>query len=161
MPHFLRTVSTSNRAKDGSTVDRMTKAELKTKATAGSVDVFINAQSPEVAADCRTIMALMTKATGEDPKLWGSGIVGFGRYHYTYASGREGDWFLLGFSPRKANITLYISGGFDGAEGLLDALGNHTIGKGCLHIKRLAQVDLKVLEKLLSKGVKEMEKMRV
>jgi hypothetical protein len=139
----------------------MMKSELKTKETAGNVDAFINARSPGVAADCRTIMALMTKATGDDPKLWGSGIVGFGRYHYTYASGREGDWFLLGFSPRKANITLYISAGFDGAERLLDALGNHTMGKGCLYIKRLEDVDLKVLEKLLHKGVKELEKMRV
>jgi len=139
----------------------MTKSELKTKATAASVEAFINAQPAEVAADCRTIIALMTKATGEGPTLWGAGIVGFGRYHYAYASGREGDRFLLGFSPRKAKTTLYISGGFDGAEGLLEALGKHTMGKGCLYIKRLEDVDLEVLEKLLYKGVKELEKMRV
>lgn len=139
----------------------MAKADLKTKTTAASVDVFIDAQSAEMAADCRTIIALMKKVTGEEPKLWGPSIVGFGQYHYTYDTGREGDWFLVGFSPRKANMTIYISGGFDGADAVLAKLGKHTTGKGCLYVKRLADVDLKVLEKLLASGVKGLEKMRL
>lgn len=139
----------------------MAKAELKTKTTAADVDAFINAQTAEVAADLRTISTLMRKVTGEGPKLWGPSIVGFGQYHYTYDTGREGDWFLVGFSPRKANMTIYISGGFEGADALLTRLGKHSTGKGCLYVKRLAEVDLKVLEKLLASGVKGLEKMRV
>lgn len=139
----------------------MAKADLKTKAGAGSVDTFINTQPADIAADCGALIALMKKVTGEEPKLWGPSIVGFGQYHYTYDTGREGDWFLVGFSPRKANMTIYISGGFDGADALLAKLGKHTTGKGCLYVKRLAEVDLKVLEKLLASGVKGLEKMRV
>lgn len=139
----------------------MAKTDLKTKAGVGSVDAFINAQPADIAADCSALIASMKKVTGEEPKLWGPSIVGFGQYHYTYDTGREGDWFLVGFSPRKANMTIYISGGFDGADPLLTKLGKHTTGKGCLYVKRLADVDLKVLEKLLASGVKGLEKMRV
>ena len=139
----------------------MAKATLKTTATTGSVDAFIAKQPAEIAADCRTIIALMKKATGEEPKLWGPSIVGFGKYAYKYESGREGEWMLTGFSPRKANLTLYILSGLDGAGAQLAKLGKHTTGNSCLHIKRLSDVDLKVLEQLIVKGVKGLEKMRV
>ena len=139
----------------------MAKAELKTKETKASVDVFIAQQADAVAADCRSIAKLMKKATGEEPRMWGPSIVGFGRYHYKGASGREGEWMLTGFSPRKANLSLYILSGLDKETGLLKKLGKHTTGKGCLYIKKLADVDVKVLEELIVKGVKAMEKMRV
>lgn len=139
----------------------MAKAELKTKETTASVDAFIDKQPEAVAADCRVIAKLMGKATGEEPRMWGPAIVGFGRYHYTGASGREGEWMITGFSPRKANLSLYILSGLDKETALLAKLGKHTTGKGCLYIKRLSDVDLKVLEQLIEKGVKAMAKQRV
>jgi len=139
----------------------MAKAELKTKETASSVDAFIAKQPADIAADCRTIMALMKKATGEEPKLWGPSIVGYGRYAYKYDSGREGEWMITGFSPRKANLTLYIMMGFEEEAALMQKLGKHTTGKSCLYIKKLADVDLKVLETLIAKGVKAMAKQRI
>ncbi len=139
----------------------MAKAELKTKLNDASVDAFIDAQPEEIATDCRTIMKLMKKATGEEPMMWGASIVGFGRYHYKGASGREGEWMLTGFSPRKANLSLYILTGLDKSAAQLKKLGKHSTGKGCLYIKRLSDVDLKVLEELIAKGVKGLEKMRV
>ena len=139
----------------------MAKAELKTKETASSVDAFIAKQPAEIAADCRTIMALMKKATGEEPKLWGPSIVGYGRYAYKYDTGREGEWMITGFSPRKANLTLYIMMGFEEEAALMQKLGKHTTGKSCLYIKKLADVDLKVLESLINKGVKAMAKQRI
>jgi len=139
----------------------MAKAELKTKETAASVDAFVAKQPPDIAADCRTIMGLMKKATGEDPKMWGASIVGYGRYAYRYETGREGEWMITGFSPRKANLTLYIMMGFEEEAALMRKLGKHTTGKSCLYIKKLADVDLKVLETLIVKGVKAMEKQRV
>lgn len=139
----------------------MAKAELKTQANTASVSAFIDKQDAEVAADCRTIIKLMKKATGEEPKMWGATIVGFGRYAYKGASGREGEWMLTGFSPRKANLSLYILTGLDKSAALLKKLGKHTTGKGCLYIKRLSDVDLNVLDELIAKGVKGLEKMRV
>ncbi len=139
----------------------MAKTELKTKLNDASVDAFIDAQPAEVAADCRAIVALMRKATGEGPKMWGASIVGFGKYHYKGASGREGEWMLTGFSPRKANLSLYILSGLDKSAGLLKKLGKHTTGKGCLYIKRLSDVDAEVLEALIQKGVRGLEKARV
>jgi len=137
------------------------KAELKTKETTASVDAFIDKQSETVAADCRTIMQLMKKATGEEARMWGPSIVGYGRYAYKYETGREGEWMITGFSPRKANLTLYIMMGFEEEAALMEKLGKHTTGKSCLYIKKLSDVDLKVLEKLVVKGVKAMAKMRV
>ncbi len=139
----------------------MAKAELKTKVNTASVDAFIDKQPEEVAADCRAIIKLMKKATGEEPKMWGAAIVGFGRYAYEGASGRSGEWMVTGFSPRKANLSLYILSGLDAETAMLKKLGKHTTGKGCLYIKQLGDVDLKVLEQLIVKGVKGMEKMRV
>lgn len=139
----------------------MAKAVLKTKETASSVDAFLAKQPAETVADCRVIMALMKKATGEEPKLWGPSIVGYGRYAYKYDTGREGEWMVTGFSPRKANMTLYIMTGFEKETALLQKLGKHTTGKSCLYIKKLSDVDLKVLESLIVKGVKTMAKQRI
>ena len=135
--------------------------ELKTKETNASVDAFIGQQPDAVAEDCRTLVRLMKKATGEEPRMWGTSMVGFGRYHYKGASGREGEWLITGFSPRKANLSLYILSGLDKETALLKKLGKHSTGKGCLYVKRLADVDLKVLEQLVVKGVKAMEKTRI
>ncbi len=139
----------------------MAKVELKTKVNEASVDAFIAERPEAVAADLRTILELMRKATGEAPRMWGGSIVGFGTYHYKSASGREGEWFITGFSPRKANLSLYILSGLDEAGPLLAKLGKHTTGKGCLYIKRLSDVDVNVLEELIINGVKGLEKMRV
>ena len=139
----------------------MAKAELKTKETTASVTAFINEQPEAVADDCRVIIKLMKMATGEEPRMWGASIVGFGRYHYKGASGREGEWMITGFSPRKANLSLYIFVGFEKEAALMKRLGKHTTGKGCLYIKRLSDVDLKVLEELIRKGVDAMAEQRV
>ena len=139
----------------------MAKAELRTKENEASVDTFIDKQPEAVAADCRTIMKLMKKATGEEPKMWGAAIVGFGRYPYEGKSGRSGEWMVTGFSPRKANLSLYILTILDKETALLKKLGKHTTGKSCLYIKRLSDVDLKLLEELIVKGVKAMAKVRV
>ena len=125
------------------------------------MDAFIAKQPADIAADCRAIMGLMRKATGEDPKLWGASIVGYGRYAYTYDTGREGEWMITGFSPRKANLTLYIMMGFEEEAALMEKLGKHTTGKSCLYIKKLSDVDLRVLESLIVKGVRAMEKQRI
>ncbi len=139
----------------------MAKAELKTKVNEASVDTFIDKQPEAVAKDCRIIMNLMKKATGEEPKMWGPSIVGFGRYAYQYGTGREGEWMITGFSPRKANLVLYIMMGFEEEPDLMKKLGKHTTGKSCLYIKKLSDVDLKVLGSLITKGVKAMAKQRI
>ena len=133
-------------------------AELKTKATAASVSDFLGAvDDDERRKDCRTVAKLMEKATGAKPKMWGPSIVGFGDHRYRYESGRELDWFLTGFSPRKRDLTLYIMPGFDRYDDLMASLGKHSTGKSCLYIKRLADVDMKVLERLITESVKHMK----
>jgi hypothetical protein len=130
-------------------------AELKTKATGASVPKFMatikNAQRRQ---DCETVLDMMRKATGEEPKMWGTSIVGFGDYHYVYASGREGDWFVMGFSPRKQNLTLYVTGGFAQHEDLLKQLGKHKLGMGCLYINGLDDLHLPTLRKLIQQAAK-------
>ena len=134
-------------------------AELKTKVSDASVDDFLNSVPDErVRADCRDIVAMMEKATGAPPRMWGTNIIGFGSYHYTYASGRTGDWPLIGFAPRKTNITLYIMAGFEQYDALLAKLGKHSTGKSCLYIKRLSDVHLPTLKKLVEASVKHMKK---
>ena len=130
-------------------------AENKTKQTNLSVAAFIDAITDETKrADAKALIKLMQSATGEKPKMWGPSIIGFGSYHYVYESGREGDMPLTGFSPRKAATVLYgLSAASDSAS-LLAKLGKHTTGKGCVYIKKLADVDGKVLETLVSKSVK-------
>jgi hypothetical protein len=134
------------------------KAELKTRITTASVEEFLNAvKDEEVRKDCYAIMKMMKQVTREEPKMWGSSIVGFGSYHYKGKSGREGDWMLTGFSPRKQNLTLYLMGGFDKHAGLLKKLGKHTTSVGCLYIKTLADVDKKVLKELVQASVRSMK----
>jgi hypothetical protein len=134
-------------------------AELKTKATDASVTDFLNSvEDEQKRKDCFEVLKIMRQATKSEPKMWGPSIVGFGDYHYVYESGRENDWFLAGFSPRKQNLTLYIMSGFDRYHELLKKLGKHSTGKGCLYIKRLADIDLKVLKELVESSVKVMSK---
>ena len=131
--------------------------EIKTKPTKASVARFLgDIDDQQKRADAKKIAVLMRKATGSPPKMWGTSIVGFGSYHYKYASGREGDWMLTGFSPRKQNLTLYIMAGFKEFEALLGKLGKHKTGKSCLYIKRLDDVDQKVLESLINRSIKYM-----
>jgi len=131
-----------------------TMAENKTKPTQVSVAAYINALPDEARrTDAKTLVRLMQVATGEKPRMWGPSIIGFGSYHYVHDSGREGDMPLVGFSPRKAATVVYGAIGFDGAIALLAKLGKHTTGKGCLYIKKLADVDEKVLAQLIAKSV--------
>lgn len=130
-------------------------AEPKTKETAASVDAFLEKIADEERRDdCRAVVEIMRAVTKEEPKMWGANIVGFGRYLYKYDSGREGEWPITGFSPRKGDLTLYITGGFDSFSDLMPRLGKHKTGKSCLYIKRLSDVDLKVLKKLVARSVK-------
>jgi hypothetical protein len=132
-------------------------AKLKTQKTNASVTAFLKSVADdERRKDCQTLVRIMKRAVGAEPKMWGSSIVGFGHYHYKYASGRENDWFLAGFSPRKQDLTLYIMAGFDRYDALMGKLGKHKTGKSCLYLKRLADVDVAVLEELISASVKHM-----
>ncbi|MDP1713506.1 MAG: DUF1801 domain-containing protein [Anaerolineales bacterium] len=132
-------------------------AEPKTKVNNASVTDFLNTIEDETKRkDCFEILKLMKQITKEEPKMWGSSIIGFGSYHYVYASGREGDWMLTGFSPRKQNITLYIMPGFERYNSLMKKLGKYSTGKSCLYIKKLGDVDTKVLKELISQSVKVM-----
>lgn len=134
-------------------------AELKTKKNQASVADFLNAiDDQQKRADAKKIAALMRKATGAKAKMWGPSIVGFGNYHYQYASGREGDFMLTGFSPRKQNLTLYIMPGFKEFDALMTRLGKYKTGKSCLYIKALADIDIKVLETLINKSVTAMRR---
>jgi hypothetical protein len=128
-------------------------ADNKTKATELSVAAFIDALTdPARRADAKALIKLMQSAAGEKPKMWGPSIIGFGSYHYKYDSGREGDMPLIGFSPRKAASVLYGLNASSDSQALLARLGKHTTGKGCVYIKKLADVDQKVLEVLASKA---------
>jgi hypothetical protein len=135
-------------------------AELKTRPTKVSVDTFLTRIQDEARReDCRTLVRLMKRATGERPTMWGPSMVGFGNYHYRYASGHEGDCFLAGFAPRKRELTLYIMSGFDRYKALLARLGKHKTGKACLFVRRLADIDLAVLEELVSASVKHLKQL--
>ncbi len=132
-------------------------AELKTKANSSDVNTFLNAVDDEQKrADSFALCALMEEVTGDTGKMWGDSIVGFGQYHYRYASGREGEWMLTGFSPRKANLTLYIMAGFDQYDELMAKLGKYKTGKSCLYIKRLSDINTDVLRELVQKSVDHM-----
>lgn len=128
--------------------------EPKTKPTAVNPREFLSAITDEaIRQDCLVIMALMQKITGDAPVMWGDSIIGFGKYRYTYASGRSGEWPVVGFSPRKQNLTLYIMPGFERYEALLSKLGKYKTGKSCLYIKRLAEINFNVLEELIEQSV--------
>jgi hypothetical protein len=132
-------------------------AELKTKPTQASVKEFLN-QIPdkERREDCFAVAKIMEEITGDKPKMWGPSIVGFGTYHYKYASGREGDWPVTGFSPRKKDLTLYIMMGFEKHPELMQKLGKHSTGKSCLYIKRLSDIHVPTLKKLIKGSVKDL-----
>lgn len=137
----------------------MANADLKTKKTAASVSKFIeDIEDEKRRSECLRVMDLMKKATGADPKMWGASVVGFGDFHYKYESGRENDWFVTGFSPRKGNLTLYFMTGLDRYESLLERLGKHKTGKGCLYIKDLDDIDLSVLRELVTTSARDLLK---
>jgi hypothetical protein len=132
-------------------------AENKTKPGKQSVTAFINSiDDKQKRADVKKVAAMMRKATGARATMWGSAIVGYGQYHYQYASGKEGDFMLTGYSPRKQALTVYIIPGFKPFESLLKKLGKYKTGKSCLYLKRLSDVDESVLERLISESVKHM-----
>jgi Domain of unknown function (DU1801) len=125
--------------------------DIKTKPTDASVDDFLNSiKDEQVRKDCWTIVDIMQQATNAKPQMWGSSIVGFGSRQYKYASGRDINWMLTAFSPRKKNITLYISPGFEQYDELMAQLGKYTSGKSCVYIKRLSDVHLPTLKKLIN-----------
>lgn len=133
-------------------------AELKTKKNDGDVAGFLSAIEPERRRkDAEAILALMKRVTKHKPAMWGTSIIGFGTYRYKYASGREGDWFLVGFSPRKQNLTVYIMSGFEGYDALLARLGKYKTGKACLYINRIDDINLDVLEELVRESVNHVE----
>jgi hypothetical protein len=132
-------------------------AELKTQPNDQNVEDFLNSVADGTKRqDSFTILELLKQITGSEPVMWGDSIIGFGSYHYKYAIGREADWFLTGFSPRKRSLTLYIMSGFEGYDKLLGKLGKYSTGKSCLYIKVLEDVDQDVLRELVSKSVQHM-----
>jgi hypothetical protein len=137
-------------------------AELKTKQNEQSVEKFLKSIADKSTRDdCLAILQLMKQATKAEPKMWGTSIIGFGTYHYKYESGREGDWFLTGFSPRKQNITLYIMPGFARYAELMQKLGKYKTGKSCLYIKKLGDIDMAVLKQLVKQSVEHMSKIKM
>ncbi|MFN0060483.1 MAG: DUF1801 domain-containing protein [Planctomycetota bacterium] len=133
-------------------------AELKTKQNAASVEKFLDSIEEESRRDeCKQLLTLMRKVTKHEPKMWGGSIVGFGSYQYKYDSGRSGEWFVTGFSPRKQNLTVYIMAGF-GEPQLIKKLGKFKTGKCCLYLKKLADVDVPTLTKLIQKSVQVFSK---
>lgn len=133
-------------------------AEIKTKPTSESVENFLNKISDEERrADCFAVAKIMEEITGEKPKMWGPSIVGFDSYHYKYDSGREGDWPVTGFSPRKKDLTLYLMMGFEKHKELMEKLGKHSAAKSCLYIKRLSDVHVPTLKKLIKVSVKDLK----
>jgi hypothetical protein len=133
-------------------------AENKTIPNDQNVELFLNAVADEQQRrDSFALLDLMKEVTGLEPTMWGSSIVGFGSYHYKYDTGREGDTILAGFSPRKQNLTIYNMGGFEQDNDLLKKLGKHTMGKGCLYIKRLDDIDVPTLKRLIEESVKHVK----
>jgi hypothetical protein len=132
---------------------------MKTKATATSVTAFLaGIKDEDVRRDSQVVAGLMAQATKSKARMWGSNIVGFGERTIKYADGREVPWMLIAFSPRKANLTLYVGRRFDGRDALLKKLGKHSTGGGCLYIKRLSHVDLPTLKKVVAASVKHAKK---
>ena len=138
----------------------MAKAKNKTTKNNNSVADYVSAIEPEARRlDCEKILSLMTEISGWQPKMWGPSIVGFGEYHYKYESGREGDYLRIGFSSRAQNISIYIMPGYNDFDDELSRLGKHKMGKSCLYIKRLSDVDEAVLVEILQKGLDIMAEM--
>ena len=137
----------------------MAKAELKTKENSGDINKFLlSVDNEQKRNDSFVLLELMKKITKEEPKMWGDSIIGFGNYHYKYESGREGDWFLCGFSPRKQNLSIYLMCNFDCLEDLLTDLGKYKKSVGCLYIKKLEDINIKVLEKMIKRAIQILKK---
>ena len=135
-------------------------ASNKTVETENSVETFLNTvKDTAKRTDCFTLVDLFKTQTGLNPKMWGNAIIGFGTYHYKYESGREGDSPLIAFSPRTSSIALYLSGNFDKREELLEKFGKHKAGKGCINIKTLADVDVDVLQKMITNHIMHIQKL--
>ena len=131
-------------------------SELKTRPRTASVDAFVaDIEDDQKRADSAALVRVLAELTGAEPVLWGSSMVGFGQYHYRYASGHEGDTFEIGFAPRKQALTIYVPGGLDSYVQLLARLGKHTVGKGCLYLKRLSDADPSVLRQLLETALRQ------
>lgn len=129
-------------------------AQNKTQPTQKSVHEFIaGIEDEQKLADCHELLSVMSKVTGEEATMWGPSLIGFGKYHYKYASGREGEFFLTGFSPRKQALTVYIMPGFEFAADLMERLGKYKTGKSCLYIKKLDDIDRNILTQLIEKSV--------
>jgi len=136
----------------------MSKAKNKTQKTVQSPEKFLEGITPaQKQTDCFTLLATMKSIAGLEPKMWGPSIIGFGDYHYKYESGREGDSFRIGFSPRAQNLSIYIMPGYQDFDDELSRLGKHKMGKSCLYIKRLSDIDEDVLREMLVKGLRLME----
>jgi len=135
-------------------------AELKTKATTESVEKFLNGIADETRRqDCFRVLKIMKAATKTEPVMWGTSVVGFGSYRYKYKTGREGDWFLAGFSPRKDRLTLYLMSGLKRHGALLEKLGKHKTGGGCLYIKKLEDIHLPTLKQLIKQSIADIKQM--
>ncbi len=135
--------------------------ELKTQRNHGDVMEYLDSvENQRRREDALVLLDVMGEITGEPAEMWGGSIVGFGSYHYVYESGREGDWFLTGFAPRKQSLTLYIMPGFEHYDDLLARLGKHKIGRSCLYINKLADVDMDVLRELVAESVSHMRRTR-
>ncbi len=133
----------------------MAKAKNKTVATNASVDRFLGTvEDKEMRSDCEQLVKLMSGATKAEPRMWGTGIVGFGERRLKYASGRELDWMLIGFAPRKTNLVVYLMDGYDRRSEQLARLGKHKVGKSCLYLNRLADVDMKVLNGMIKDSIR-------
>lgn len=146
-------------AKNTKSSAKSKSADMKTTPTKASVTSFINAVENETRRkDAKTILALMKKLTGDKPVMWGPSIIGFGKYHYKYESGREGDFMLVGFSPRKANMVLYVLGSLKDDDPLLGKLGKFKRGRACLYVNTLDDVDMGVLEKVIKKSYETTKK---
>jgi len=138
---------------------RPAMAENKTRENKASVSGFLNSiEDARKRSDAKKVGAMMRKATGKQARMWGSAIVGYGKYHYKYESGREGDYMLTGYSPRKQNLVVYIMPGFSDFSALMKKLGKYKTGKSCLYLKKLEDVDENILEKLIDRSVKLMRK---
>ena len=135
----------------------MANAELKTKETGASVAKFVGSVEASRRADCSALVKILERATKAKARMWGTSIVGFGDYHYKSESGREGDWFVAGFSPRKKALVLYLMAGAQHEPALMKKLGKHKVGGGCLYIQQLADVDTKVLEELIVRCVRRLK----
>jgi hypothetical protein len=137
----------------------MAKAKNKTTANKLSVSTFLNGiEDNQKRKDAKAIAKLMKEVTGENPVMWGKSIVGYGQYHYIYDSGREGDFLIIGFSPRKASLTIYIMPGYQNYGDLMKTLGPHKLGKSCLYIRKLENIHLPTLKKLIKRGYTDMKK---